>query len=78
MLNDSPCVEATMKKNCQADADDRTTLSSEQWRHYRQQNFWAEDVCRTGAGSCVVVYAPREKIPAGSKEITSCYVDAKL
>ncbi|MBB3304307.1 hypothetical protein SAMN05518863_104293 [Candidatus Pantoea symbiotica] len=50
-----------MKKFCQADADDRTTLRSEQRRHYRQQNFWAENVCRTGAGSCVVVYVSRVK-----------------
>lgn len=50
-----------MKKNFQADADDRTTLRSEQRRHYRQQNFWAKDVCRTGAGSCVVVYVSRVK-----------------
>lgn len=52
---------AAMKKFCQADADDRTTLRSEQRRHYRQQNFWAENVCRTGAGSCVVVYVSRVK-----------------
>jgi hypothetical protein len=50
-----------MKKICQADADDRTTLRSEQRRHYRQQNFWAENVSRTGAGSCVVVYVSRTK-----------------
>jgi len=46
---------AVMEKSCQADADGYVTLYSEECRLKRQNNFGYEDVCRTDAGSCVVV-----------------------